>query len=141
MAAGQDWLLRFLSEFAAMSEPERDAAADALSPQDRHALLALAEARDTTAAANLVEVLDAGHAGLEKLYEVTDPADLLTVINLTSRERPNLVAQALFAAVVVHRGWTGREPTAISELREQWIWHVRDLIQAARDRDRRKRDA
>ena len=85
-----------------------------------------AEARDATAAANLVEVLDAGHAGLEKLYEVTDPADLLTVINLTSRERPNLVAETLFAAVVVHRGWTGWEPAAISELREQWIWHVHE---------------
>jgi hypothetical protein len=137
MAAGQDWLVRFLAEFAAMSEPERDAATEALSAQHRHALLALAEAREATTAANLVEVLDAGHAGLEKLYEVTDPADLHTAINLTSRERPNLVAEALFAAVVIHRGWTGREPAAISELRERWIWHVRDLIQAARDRDER----
>jgi hypothetical protein len=137
MAAGQDWLVRFLAEFAAMSEPERDAATDALSAQHRQALLALAEAREATTEANLLEVLDAGHAGLEKLYEVTDPADLHTAINLTSRERPNLVAEALFAAVVIHRGWTGREPAAISELREQWIWHVRDLIQAARDRDER----
>jgi hypothetical protein len=130
MNAEEDWLLRFLSEFASMSEDERDAALQALSPEGRDAVIALAEARDETAAANLIDVLDAGHAGLEKLYEASEPADLFTVINVAVRERPNIVAEALFAAVVVHRGWAGTEPNAIAELREQWIWHVHELIHA-----------
>ena len=131
----QDWLVRFLSEFASMSEDDRDAAIEALSRERREALVALSEARETTATANLIEVLDAGHAGLEKLYEATEPADLYTVINVAIRERPNLVADALFAAVVVHRGWTGSEPEAIAALRDQWIWHVHELIQAAQEGD------
>jgi len=131
--AEEDWLLRFLSEFASMSEDERDAAVDALSSEGRDALIALAEAREATAAANLIDVLDAGHAGLEKLYGASEPADLFTVINLAVREHPNIVAEALFAAVVVHRGWTGAEPTAIAELRERWIWHIHELIQAAQE--------
>jgi hypothetical protein len=132
-AEEEDWLLKFLSEFASMSEDDRDAATEALSAERRDALVALAEARDTTAAANLIDVLDAGHAGLEKLYEATEPADLFTVINLAVKERPNIVAEALFAAVVVHRGWTGMEPAAIAALREQWTWHVHELIQTARE--------
>ena len=127
----QDWLLRFLSEFASMSEEDRDAAIEALSRERREALVALAEAREATAAADLIDVLDAGHAGLEKLYEAAEPADLYTVINVAIRERPNLVAEALFAAVVVHRGWTGSEPAEIAALRERWIWHVHELIAAA----------
>jgi hypothetical protein len=43
--AGEDWLLRFLAEFASMSEQARDEAIDALAPERREALLALAEAR------------------------------------------------------------------------------------------------
>jgi hypothetical protein len=129
--AEEDWLLKFLSEFASMSEDDRDAAIEALSAERQDALVGLAEARETTAAANLIDLLDAGHAGLEKLYEATEPADLLTVINLAVREHPNIVAEALFAAVVVHRGWTGAEPAGIAALRERWIWHVHELIQAA----------
>ena len=131
--AEQDWLLRFLTEFASMSEGDRDAAIEALSRERRDALVALAEAREATAAANLIDVIDAGHAGLEKLYEATAPGDLFTVITVALTERPNIVAEALFAAVVVHRGWTGAEPAAIAALREQWIWHVHELIQAARE--------
>jgi hypothetical protein len=129
--AEEDWLLRFLSEFASMSEAERDAAIGALSREGRDALVALAEARETSAEANLLEVLDAGHAGLEKLYGVCEPADLFTLLNVAVRERPSIVVEALFAAVVVHRGWTGAEPNAIAELREQWIWHVHQLIEDA----------
>jgi hypothetical protein len=134
-AEEEDWLLKFLSEFASMPEDDRDAAIEALSAERRDALVAFAEARETSAGANLIDVLDAGHGGLEKLHEATQPADLLTVINLAIKERPNIVAEALFAAVVVHRGWTGAEPPAIAALREQWIWHVHELIQAAREGD------
>ena len=129
--AEEDWLLRFLTEFASMSEVERDAAVEALSPEGRDALVALAESREAAATANLLDVLDAGHAGLEKLYEATEPADLFTVINVAVREHPSIVAEALFAAVVVHRGWTGAEPAAIAALRERWIWHVHELIEEA----------
>jgi hypothetical protein len=72
-ADDEDWVLRFLREFASMSEEERDAAIDALPPEVREGLLALAEAREATAGADLVEVLHAGHGGLDKLYELTQP--------------------------------------------------------------------
>jgi hypothetical protein len=127
----QDWLLRFLHEFASMSEADRDAALDALAPAGREALVALAEARVATAEANLIEILDAGQGGLEKLYELTQPVDLFTVINLAVRERPNLVVEALFAAVVLHRGWDEEVPAAIVALREAWHWHVHDQIGSA----------
>ncbi len=117
---GEEWVLRFLYEFAAMSEEERDAAIDTLSAEDRVALIALAEARTVTAEADLLEILDGGQGGLEKLYEVTHPAQLLTVINLAVRERPNLLVEALFAAVILHRGGDQQEPAAIAELRERW---------------------
>jgi hypothetical protein len=126
MAANEDKLLRFLREFASMSEQERDAAIEGLSEEDRDALVALQEARAAAAEADLIEVLDSGHTGLDKLREVTDPAHLLTVINLAARERPRLFAEALFAAVVLYRGWDAAEPTAIAELREQWHWHVHE---------------
>ena len=124
----EDWLVKFLQGFATMSEEERDAAIDALPPENRDAIVALAEQRATTAATNLVEVLDAGQAGLDKLYEVIEPADLFTVINLAVHEQPNIVVEALFAAVVLHRGWDEGEPAAIVALREQWHWHVYDQI-------------
>ena len=123
-----DWLVKFLQGFASMSEEERDAAIDALPPENKDAIVALAEQRATTAATNLVEVLDAGQAGLDKLYEVIEPADLFTVINLAVHEQPNIVVEALFAAVVLHRGWDEGEPAAIVALREQWHWHVYDQI-------------
>lgn len=126
-----DWLVMFLQEFASMSEEERDAAIDTLSPQERGALVALAEARTATAGADLVEVLDAGQAGLEKLYELIQPADLFAVINLAVREYPNIVVEALFAAVVLHRGWDKEEPTAIIALRERWHWHLHEQLGAA----------
>jgi hypothetical protein len=134
MNADEDWLLRFLSEFAAMSEQARDAAIDALPPERRDALLALAEARAATAEADLVGALDAGHGGLERLYEVTQPADLFAVISLAARDRPNLLVEALFAAVVIHRGWAKGEPASIVALREQWIWHVHEQISALQER-------
>ncbi len=133
MDAGEDWLLRFLSEFASMSEQARDAAIDALAPDRRAALLALAEARARTAEADLIGALDAGHGGLERLYEVTDPTDLFAVVNLAARDHPNLLVEAIFAAVVIHRGWAKGEPPAIEALREQWIWHVHEQISAAQD--------
>jgi hypothetical protein len=124
----EDWLVKFLQGFASMSEEERDAAIDALPPESRDAIVALAEQRATTAATDLVEVLDAGQAGLDKLYEVLEPADLFTVINLAVREQPNIVVEALFAAVILHRGWDKGEPAAIVALREQWHWHVYEQI-------------
>jgi hypothetical protein len=130
-----DWLGSFLREFASMSEEERDAAIDTLPPGARDALLALAEAREATAEADLIEVLDAGHGGLHKLYQVAQPDDLFAVINLAIREHPNLVVAALFAAVVVHRGWDEREPAAIVALREQWDWRVHEQTTAARKRE------
>jgi hypothetical protein len=131
-ADDQDWLLGFLQEFASMSEEERDAAIDALSPADRDALVALAEARTAAAQADLIEILDAGQGGLDKLSELAAPTDLFAVINLAVRERPNLVVEALFAAVVLHRGWDREEPAAIVALREGWHWHVHERITAAR---------
>jgi hypothetical protein len=131
--AEEDWLLKFLSEFAWMSERERDVALDALSPERREALVSLAEVRAATASADLIDALDEGHAGLDKLYEVGDPADLYAVINLALRERPNILVQALFAAVIVHRGWSDdEEPPAIAALREAWIWHVHEQVSAER---------
>jgi hypothetical protein len=123
-----DWLLEFLHEFASMSEGERDAAIDALSPQDRDALLALAQARSATAQTDLIDILDAGQSGLEKLYELGEPADLLTVINLAVTEHPSIVVEALFAAVVLHRGWNRGEPPAIVALREGWHWRVHEQL-------------
>jgi hypothetical protein len=105
MAANEDRLLAFLHEFTSMSERERDAAVEGLSQEDRDALIALEAARAATAKANLIEVLDSGHGGLDKLREVTDPTELLTVINLAARERPDLFVEALFAAVILYRGW------------------------------------
>jgi hypothetical protein len=128
MEAGNDWLLKFLSAFAAMSENERDAALDALSSEDRDALLALAEVRAKTAEADLIGALDDGHDGLERLYQVSEPSDLFAVINLAAKDHPELVVHALFAAVVVHRGWAHGQPPAIVALREEWIWHVHELI-------------
>ncbi len=130
MHADEDWLLRFLYEFASMSEAERDAAIDALAPADRAALVALAEARADTAEADLIEILDAGQGGLDKLYELEQPADLFAVINLAVREHPNIVVEALFAAVVLHRGWDERSPAAIVALREGWHWYVHERIAA-----------
>lgn len=132
MSAAEDWLPGFLAGFATMSEAERDAAIDALEPDRRQALVALAEARAATAEADLMEVLDSGHGGLERLYEVEDPADLLAAINLAAREQPSLVVDALFAAVVVHRGWGEGTPEGIGSLREQWIWHVHAQLTRAR---------
>jgi hypothetical protein len=116
-----DWLPTFLHEFASMSERERDAAIEMLSPAEQGALVALADARAATAGADLVEVLDAGQGGLEKLYELTQPADLFAVIDLAVREYPNIVVEALFAAVVLHRGRDNEEPAAIVALRERWL--------------------
>lgn len=131
-ADDEDWLVRFLHEFASMSEEERDAVIDALPPQGRDALVALAEASAATAEANLIEVLDAGQGGLDKLYGLTKPADLFMLINVAAREHPNLIVEALFAAVVLHRGWDEKEPAAIVRLREGWHWHVYQQIGAAR---------
>jgi hypothetical protein len=128
----KDWLLRFLHEFASMSEEQRDAAIEALSAADRDALVALADARTETAAADLVETLDAGQDGLEKLYELRHPADLFTVINLAVSEHPKIVVEALFAAVVLHRGWAPEEPAAIVALREIWHWHVHEQLGQAK---------
>jgi hypothetical protein len=127
-AEHEDWLLRFLYSFVSMSEAQRDAAIDALSPEDRDALMALAEARSATAEADLIGILDAGHVGLDKLYELREPADLFAVINLAVREHPNIVIEALFAAVVLHRNWDEHEPAAIEALREGWHWRVHEQI-------------
>jgi len=130
----EDWLVGFLRDFASRSEQERDAAIDALPPADREAILALAEAREATSETGLVQVLDAGQAGLEKLYELREPGDLYTLINLAVRQNPNIVVEALFAAVVLHRGWDQEEPSPILELREQWHWHMHEQF-AARERE------
>ncbi len=130
-AENADWLPGFLHEFASMSGPERDAAIDALSADQRSALVALADARTATAGADLVEVLDAGQSGLDRLYELTQPADLFAVINLALTEHPNLLVEALFAAVVLHRGWNNEEPAAIIALREQWHWHLYEQLGSA----------
>ncbi len=131
----EDWLLGFLYEFASMSEQERDAAIEELSPADRDALVRLAEARAATAEADLVEILDAGQSGLDKLYELTRPAELYAVINLAVREHPNIVVEALFAAVVLHRGWDEREPAAIVALREAWHWYVHERVAQVQRRE------
>ncbi len=130
-AEHEDWLLRFLYEFASMSEAQRDAAIDALSPADRDALMALAEARAATADADLIEILDAGHVGLDKLYELSEPSDLFAVISLAVKEHPKIVVEALFAAVVLHRNWDEREPAALVALREGWHWRVHEQIDRA----------
>ena len=132
MAAGeQDVVLRFLARFAAMSEHERDDALDGLSPVDREALIALAQARTATAQLDLLGVLSAGHEGLELLVEIAEPADLLTVIDLAMRERPEMVVEALFAGVVLHRRQDAAEPLAIAALREQWQLQVHERIATA----------
>jgi hypothetical protein len=130
-AEHEDWLLRFLYSFASMSEAQRDAAIDALPPVDRDALMALAETRAATAEADLIEILDAGHVGLEKLHELHEPADLFAVINLAVREHPEIVVEALFAAVVLHRNSDEHEPAAIEALREGWHWRVHEQVEAA----------
>jgi hypothetical protein len=140
-AAEEDWVVRFLREFASMSEEERDAAIEALSSEGRGALVTLAEQRGVTAATDLTRVLDAGQGGLDKLYEVSEPADLFTVINLAVRGQPNLVVEALFAAVVLHRGWDEEQPAAIVALREQWHWHVYEQIRGAREHEGDHQDA
>jgi hypothetical protein len=131
--AAEDWLVGFLRDFASLSEEERDVVIDTLPPADRDAILALAEARELTSETGLVQVLNAGQVGLEKLYELKEPGDLYTLINLAVRQNPNIVVEALFAAVVLHRGWDQEEPSPILELREQWHWHMNEQF-AARER-------
>ncbi len=125
----EDWLLKFLYEFASMSDAQRDAAIDGLSAEDRSALVALADARAATVDADLIEILNAGQIGLEKLYELTEPADLFAVINLAIGEHPKIVVEALFAAVVLHRG-REQKPPAIVALREGWHWRVHEQLEA-----------
>jgi hypothetical protein len=132
--AAEDWLVEFLRDFASLSEEERDATIDALPSADRDAILALAEAREVTPEAGLIQVLDAGQVGLEKLYELREPGDLYTLINLAVRQHPNIVVEALFAAVILHRGWDQEEPSPILELREQWHWHMHEQF-VARERE------
>lgn len=127
----EDWLLKFLYEFASMSDEQRDAAIDELSPEHRSALIALADSRSATAEADLIELLDAGQVGLEKLYELNEPADLFAVINLAAREHLNILIEALFAAVVLHRGWDQQTPPAIVALREGWHWRVHRRLENA----------
>lgn len=129
----EDWLLGFLEEFSSLPDAERDAAIDALSPEARGALVALAEARAATAGTDMLEALDSGQGGLDRLNEVVDPVDLLAVINLAVREQPNLVVEALFAAVVLHRRWDQQEPSAMLALRERWHWHVYEQIPPTSD--------
>ncbi len=125
MGAGEeDVVLGFLARFASMSEEERDAAVDALTSEERDALIALAQARAAAAEEDLVRVLSAGSDGLDRLREVGEPSDLLTVINLAVRERPELVVEALFASLVIYRGWDSAEPEAVAELRERWHMHI-----------------
>ena len=112
--AAEDWLVEFLRDFASLSEEDRDAAIDALPPANRDAILALAEAREVAPEAGLLQVLDAGQVGLEKLYELREPGDLYTLINLAVRQNPNIVVEALFAAVILHRGWDQEEPSKFS---------------------------
>jgi hypothetical protein len=133
--AAEDWLVGFLHDFASLSEEERDAAIDALPPEERNAILALAEVREATTDTGLVQVLDAGQVGLEKLYELREPADLYTLIALAVRQHPNIVVEALFAAVVLHRGWDQEEASEILALREQWHWHVHEQFAARAGED------
>jgi hypothetical protein len=129
--AGDDWLLRFLEEFSSMPEHERDAAIESLPAERREALLALADARAEAEQADLIAALDAGHAGLDRLYRATDPAELFAVLRLAVAEHPTIVVEALFAAVVAHRSWAPGEPSAILALRERWIWHLHEMIRTA----------
>ncbi len=140
-AAEEDRLLTFLRAFAEMSERERDVAIEALPESDRSALIALEAARSATAGADLMEVLDAGHGGLDRLRQVTDPFELLTAINLAARERPDLFAETLFAAVVLYRGWGASQPVEIVRLREEWHWHVHQQIQEQLEEDPAPRSA
>jgi hypothetical protein len=133
--ASEDWLVGFLRDFASRSEEERDAAIDALPAEDRDAILALGQAREATPQEGLVDVLSAGQVGLEKLYELREPVDLYTLIALAVRQHPNIVVEALFAAVVLHRGWDQEEPSEILALREQWHWHVHEQF-AAREHEK-----
>ena len=132
--AAEDWLVEFLRDFASLSEEDRDAAIDALPPANRDAILALAEAREVAPEVGLLQVLDAGQVGLEKLYELREPGDLYTLINLAVRQNPNIVVEALFAAVILHRGWDQEEPSKVLALREQWHWHVHEQF-ATRERE------
>ncbi len=132
--AAEDWLVEFLRDFASLSEEERDAAIDALPPANRDAILALAEAREVTPEAGLLQVLDAGQVGLEKLYGLREHGDQYELINLAVRQNPNIVVEALFAAVILHRGWDQEEPSKVLALREQWHWHVHEQF-AARERE------
>jgi hypothetical protein len=59
--------------------------------------------------------------------------ELLAAINLAVREQPNLVVEALFAAVVLHRRWDQQEPTAMLALRERWHWHVYEQLPASEE--------
>jgi hypothetical protein len=61
--------------------------------------------------------------------------DLYTLIALAVRQHPNIVVEALFAAVVLHRGWDQEEPSEILALREQWHWHVHEQF-AAREHEK-----
>jgi hypothetical protein len=133
--AAEDWLVGFLRDFASLTDEQRDAALDALPAEDRDALLALAQAREATPQEGLVQVLDAGQAGLEKLYGLREPADLYTLIALAVRQHPNIVVEAMFAAVVLHRGWDQEEPSEILALREQWHWHVHEQFAARELKD------
>jgi hypothetical protein len=133
MTPQDDWLLTFLSDFAAMSEGERDAAIDALPPERREALVALADVRADAGAVDLMAVLDAGHLGLEQLYEVADPVDLYAVLSLAARDRAQILVEALFAALVAHRGWEHGEPDDIADLRDRWVWHVHEQVTRERD--------
>ncbi len=129
----EDPVLRFLSRFASMSEQQRDEAIDALRPEDREALIALAEAREAAAASDLIGVLDAGQGGLDRLRQAVDPTELYAAINLAARKSPHLVIEALFAAVVLYRGWDAEERSSFRALREQWHWHVHEQIAGARE--------
>ena len=129
MAAGEeDVVLGFLARFASMSEKERDAAIDALTAEERDALIALAQARATAAEDDLLGILSSGSEGLHRLREVQEPSDLLSVINLAVRERPELVAEALFATLVIYRGWDSAEPDPIAALRERWHMHLHQQV-------------
>jgi len=120
-ADGEDVVLGFLARFAVMSEQERDEALDALSPADRDALIALQQARTSSADVDLLGILSAGREGLEQIRAMEDPVDLLAVIDLATRERPELVVHALFAAVVLGLLPDVADPAAIGALREQWL--------------------
>jgi len=50
------------------------------------------------------------------------------VINLAVRERPELVVEALFATLVIYRGWDSAEPDAFAALRERWHLHIHQQV-------------